>query len=117
MEIPFRSQIWLINLDPTIGAEIKKIRPGIIISNDYNNEFSDTVTIIPVTDIGHKVYPFEVLLASSTKGLTKESKAKCQQIRTVDKRRLLKMLGSIEESRLKEIEKAILLHLGIDVHK
>lgn len=114
MEIPGRGQIWLVNLDPTIGSEIRKIRPAVIISNEHNNQFADTVTVIPITDAGHKIYSFEIPLSSQTKGLTKESKARCQQIRTVDKRRLLKMLGFVENDQLEDIEKALLIHSGIE---
>ncbi len=113
MNFPERGDIYLVSLDPTIGSEIGKSRPAIVISNNINNEFADTVTIIPVTSKTTKVYPFEVLLKMGEAGLTKDSKAKCNQIRTVDKKRLFKFLGSINNKKMEEIEKALLIHLGI----
>ena len=116
MEIryPQRGEIWLVNLDPTIGAEIKKIRPALIISNDRNNQYALTVTIIPITDHGQKVYPFHVALPIPSPGLTKDSKIKCEHIRTVDKIRLVKFLGSVSSEILEQTEQALSIHLGIN---
>ncbi len=108
-----RGQIWLVNLDPTVGAEIQKTRPALIISNDLNNQYSLTVTVIPISDKGEKVYPIEVLLSSKATGLIKPSKARCQQIRTVDKSRLIKQLGAATEEELKAVNNALCIHLGI----
>ena len=113
MNFPKRGGIYLVSLDPTIGSEIEKSRPAVVISNNINNELSDTVTIIPVTSKTTKIYPFEVLLKKGEAGLVKDSKAKCNQIRTVDKKRLFKYLGSIDSKKMKELEKAVLIHLGI----
>ncbi len=114
METPLRGQIWLVNFDPTIGAEIKKTRPAVIVSNDINNQYAATVTILPVTDKGQKTYPFEVHITSKLSGLTKDSKIKCQQIRTVDKSRLVKVLGEVTSAEINQIEKALLIHLGVE---
>ena len=111
---PLRGQIWLVNFDPTIGAEIKKTRPALIISNDINNRFAQTVTVIPISDKGEKVYPFEVHLRSKVSGLSKESKLRCQQIRTIDRSRLLKSLGTVTDEEMQEAKNALLIHLGID---
>lgn len=111
-EFPKRGEIYLVSLDPTIGSEINKTRPGLIISNNINNEFSQTLTVIPITSKVSKVYPFEVFLSSLKTGLGRDSKAKCNQIRTIDKKRLIKVLGKISSEKLREIEKALYLHLG-----
>lgn len=71
------------------------------------------VTIIPITSKTDKIYPFEALLPRKDSKLPKDSKAKCNQIRTIDKKRLVKFLSAISEEKLKEIEKATLIHLGI----
>jgi mRNA interferase MazF len=94
---PKRGEIYLVSLDPTLGAEISKTRPALIISNDINNQFSDTVTVIPITSYVEKVYPFEVLLPAGENGLSKNSKAKCNQIRTIDKQRLIRSLEVIRK--------------------
>ena len=112
MTFPQRGEIWKIVFDPTVGGEIRKTRPAVVISNDHNNRWAMTVTVLPVTDQGHEVFPFEVFLPAVTPGLSKDSKIKCQQIRTVDKSRLIKLLGRIESQTLVLIEEAIRLHLG-----
>ena len=111
---PERGQIWLVNLDPTIGAEIKKIRPSVVISNNVNNQYASTVTVLPITDKGSNVYPFEVSLPASSHNLKKDSKIKCQQIRTVDKTRLIKSIGKVSNDKIQEIEQALLIHLDVE---
>ena len=107
-----RGEIWLVDFNPTRGAEIKKIRPAIIISNDMNNQHASTITVIPVSDKGEKIYPVEVELLSEKIGLKKESKAKCQQIRTVDKSRFKKLLGVVSKTELQKLQQAASIHLG-----
>lgn len=109
---PKRGEIYLVCLDPSIGAEINKTRPALIISNDINNQVAQTITVIPITSNIAKVYPFETLLPSQGSGLSKNSKTKCNQIRTIDKKRLVKRLGKISTEELKEIGKSLSIHLG-----
>lgn len=110
---PARGEIFLVCLDPTVGSEINKTRPALIISNDINNQVAQTVTVIPITSGTGKIYPFETLLQSQESGLPKTSKAKCNQIRTIDKKRLIKSVGEIPPEKLKEVENALRIHLGI----
>ncbi|MFH1504388.1 MAG: type II toxin-antitoxin system PemK/MazF family toxin [Candidatus Omnitrophota bacterium] len=110
---PERGEIYLVCLDPTVGSEINKTRPALIISNDINNQAAQTVTVIPITSATEKIYPFETLLLSQESGLPKNSKVKCNQIRTIDKKRLVKPLGKAPLKKLKEIENSLLIHLGI----
>ena len=113
IKLPERGEIYLVCLDPTIGFEINKTRPALIISNNINNQVAQTVTVIPITSSTEKVYPFEALLSSQESGLHKSSKAKCNQIRTIDKKRLVKFLGKVSKKELKEIEDSLSIHLGI----
>lgn len=108
-----RGEIYLVCLDPTIGSEINKTRPALIISNNINNQAAQTVTVIPLTANIEKVYPFETLLLSQESGLPKDSKAKCNQIRTIDKRRLIKPIGRISTEKIKAIENSLRIHLGM----
>lgn len=85
-----------------------------MISNNINNRNADTVTVVPITSNTAKVYPFEVFLPKGAAGLQEDSKVKCEQIRTIDKSGLKRKIGEISEDILKEVEKAILIHLGID---
>jgi mRNA interferase MazF len=113
MGFPKRGQICYVSLDPIMGSEIGKTRPSIIISNDRNNEFSDTITVLPITSQTKEVYPFEVLLLKKDSSLPYDSKIKCNQIRTIDKARVVKLLGVVSDKKIAEIERALLIHLGI----
>ncbi len=114
MEFPRRGEIWLVSLEPTTGSEIGKIRPALVISNDRNNQFADTVTVIPITSKTKRIYPFETFLSHQETHLPRDSKAKSNQIRTIDKRRLIKLLVKLSSEKIAEVEQAILIHLGIN---
>lgn len=69
-----RGDIWLVNLDPTIGYEIRKARPAVIIQNDIGNKYSPITIIAPVTSQNiEKIYPIEVLLTKENYHVTKTS--------------------------------------------
>jgi mRNA interferase MazF len=89
-----RGNIYLANLDPSIGNEINKTRPVVVISNDINNQYGNTITVLPITSNTSKIYPFEVFIEKGTANLPKDSKIKADQIRTIDKTRLIKEIGS-----------------------
>lgn len=109
-----RGDIYFANLNPTVGSEIKKVRPVLIVSNNANNKRSSTITVIPLTSNAKKVYPFEVLLEKSDSSLAKQSKAQCQQIRTISKKRLgIKRVGKVDFQVMVKIEAALKLHLAI----
>ena len=109
-----RGEIYLAALDPVVGKEISKTRPVVIVSNDKNNEFSGTVTILPVTSKNLKrIYPFEVFLSKGSGNLPKDSKVKADQIRTLDKRRIIRVIGKLRKDEIDEIEKALKIHLAM----
>jgi len=109
-----RGKIYLAALDPVIGKEISKTRPVIVVSNDKNNEFSATVTTLPITSKNlRKIYPFEVFLTKGTGNLPKNSKVKADQIRTLDKSRIVKFIGTLEKREMDQIEKAMKIHLAL----
>ncbi|HYA43356.1 MAG TPA: type II toxin-antitoxin system PemK/MazF family toxin [Syntrophobacteraceae bacterium] len=110
-----RAEVYLAGLDPVIGREIEKTRPVVVVSNDLNNEFSGTVTVLPITSGGlEKIYPFEVLLPKGTANLPKDSKVKANQIRTLDRSRLVKFIGELPKDIMAGIDKAMMLHLGLE---
>lgn len=115
VNFPKRGEIWLVSLEPVVGAETGKVRPAVVISNDRNNQFAATVTVIPVTSKIERIYPFEVFLPAEKTGLSRDSKAKCNQIRTIDKKRLVKSLGILSLNKVRETEEALFVHLGIKV--
>jgi mRNA interferase MazF len=109
-----RGDICIASLDPVVGKEISKTRPVVIVSNDKNNTFSGTVTILPVTSKRLKrIYPFEVLLPKGSGSLPKDSKVKADQIRTLDKSRIISVLGKLGESEVKSVERALKIHLAL----
>jgi mRNA interferase MazF len=109
-----KGEIYLAALDPVVGREISKTRPVVVVSNDTNNEFSGTVTILPITSKNvSKIYPFEVFLTQGSGNLAKDSKVKADQIRTLDKNRLVKQIGRLGQKEISEIEKAIEIHLDL----
>ena len=111
---PKRREIYWANLDPTIGSEIAKIRPVLIVSNDINNQYAATVSVLPITSNVSKVYPYEVIVSPQESGLKKPSKVKANQIRTLDKRRIGKKMGFLKSVKMKEINQAMLIHLAMD---
>lgn len=113
MGFPKRGEIWLAKLDPTIGSEINKTRPVCIISNNINNEFSPILTVVPITDVGRKVYPFEIELKAHQAGMKKDSKIQCQQIRSIDKQRVFNKLADLSADKIRSLERALAVHLGI----
>jgi mRNA interferase MazF len=109
-----RGEIYVAVLDPVMGREISKTRPVIVVSNDKNNQFSGTVTVLPITSKKvQRIYPFEVFLPKGSGNLPKDSKAKADQIRTLDKARLVKEIGKLDHKEIDEVEKAMKIHLGL----
>ena len=102
MDFPGRGEIWLVSLEPIVGHEIGKTRSALVISNDRNNQFAETITVLPITSNVKKIYPFE----------TFTPKIKSNQIRTVDKKRLIKLIGNVSEEKLKEVKQALSIHLN-----
>ena len=109
-----RGEIYLAALDPVIGREIAKTRPVVVVSNDKNNEISGTVTILPLTSKNPQtVYPFEIFLSRGSANLPKDSKIKADQIRTLDKSRMIKNIGILDKKDLDALDKAIKIHLAL----
>src|SRR5687767_11699868 len=93
---PTRGEIYLVNFDPTIGAEIQKTRPALIVQNDIANRHSPITIIAAITSqFEEPLYPTEVLIRSPEGGLTVDSVVLLNQVRSVDKRRLMRRLGAL----------------------
>ena len=109
-----RGEIYLAALDPVMGREISKTRPVVVVSNNQNNKFSGTVTILPITAKNTQpVYPFEVFLSKGNANLPKDSKVKADQIRTLDKNRVIKHIGVLDQKDLDAIDRAMKIHLAL----
>ena len=115
----YRWNIYLVNLDPVIGSEQGKARPVLVISDDEVNAILPVINILPLTSYkqGRKIYPNEVFLEKTKSGgLDKDSIVLCYQIRTVDKKRLIKPIGIIQNDETKnEIIDTLSFQLGFMV--
>lgn len=111
-----RWNIYLVNLDPTVGSEQGQTRPVLVISDDDINAILPVINILPITSHkqGRKIYPNEVLLKKGQAGLDKDSLLLCYQIRTIDKKRLIKKLGEVKNEDVRtEIIDALSFQLGL----
>jgi mRNA interferase MazF len=106
---PRRSEVWWVSFDSSVGGEIQKTRPAIIVSNDAANIALNRVVVVPITSQTAKVYPGEALIALNGE----QRKAMADQIATVSKRRLSSKLGSISRADMSAVENAVLLQLGM----
>ncbi len=110
---PRRGEIYWVKLDPAVGSEISKTRPAVIISNDTGNQYSDRIIVAPLTSKGlDKVYPFEVKVTAED-GINSVSKVLLDQIRTIDKSRLGKQIGNLNNKKMEEVNKAIRVSLDV----
>jgi mRNA interferase MazF len=113
---PKRGEIYVVALDPTVGREIQKTRPALVIQNDIGNEYLGTTIVAPITStIRLPLSPVHVLLAAGNpSGLDAPSMALLDQVRTIDKRRLLKLIGNADPETVAQADSAMKISLGLD---
>ena len=105
--------VFWVNFDPTVGSEIQKTRPAVVVSNDINNEHSPIVSICPITSNVSRVYTFEVDVPPGNGGLESRSKVMANQTRAVDKARLVKKLGRFSGKLMAEVDEVLRLHYDL----
>lgn len=111
---PKRGEVWLVSFDPTIGAEIKKTRPALILQNDIANRASPITIVAAITSqFEEHIYPTEVLIKAPEAGLTVDSVALLNQIRSIDQRRLVRRLGVARPATMMNVERALMISLGL----
>jgi len=112
---PRRGEIYLVAFDPTVGREIKKTRPALVIQNDVGNRYGDLTIVAAITSkISPVLYPVEVIVQPSrANGLQVLSAILLDQVRTVDKQRLIRRLGAIDSSTTRRVDEAIQISLGL----
>ena len=113
-----RGDIWLVEFEPVRGNEADKRRPAVVVSNDRANATASrlgrgVVTVVPLTSNITSVYPFQVLLPAALTGLSTDSKAQAEQVRTVAIERLTKGIGRVEPHEMAQIDDALRLHLDL----
>jgi len=111
-----RGDVYLVAFDPTVGAEIRKTRPAVVIQNDIGNRYSPLTIVAAITSrLGEPLYPHQVLIRAAEGGLAVDSAILLNQIRTIDKRRLLRRLGTLERGTMAHVNRALQISLGLVV--
>jgi mRNA interferase MazF len=113
-----RGEIRWVDLDPALGSESAKRRPGVIVSNDGANRTAETlgrgvVTVVPITSATERIYPFQVLLPAKACGLPQRSKAQAEQVRSIAVQRVGETVGHLPAALVAELDEALRLHLGL----
>ncbi|MBI3208756.1 MAG: type II toxin-antitoxin system PemK/MazF family toxin [Candidatus Solibacter usitatus] len=111
---PQRGDIYLTALDPALGHEIKKTRPALVIQNDVSNRYGMTTIVAAITSkVSTPPYPNEVIVHPNGTGLGVISTVRLDQIRTVDRRRLIERLGKVDAEVLRKVDEAIKISMGL----
>lgn len=106
---PRRGDVYWVVLDPTIGSEIKKTRPAVVVSNDSCNAFGARVIVMPITSNVTTLYPGEAKIRLGRR----EGRALGDQLRSIDKARLGKRLGRLDAQELREVDAALRITLDL----
>lgn len=106
-----RGEVWWVNFESTVGGEIRKERPAVIISNNFANKFLNRVQVIPLTSKIDRLYPSEAYVTLNEK----QCKAMADQLTTVSKLRLINREGKLSNIDMQRVEQAIRLQLGLSI--
>lgn len=104
-----RGEVWWINFDPSVGGEIKKERPAVIVSNNAANRNLNRVQVVPLTSNTSRIYPSEALVTLQGR----PSKAMADQLTTVSKKRMRKKAGDLTPEEIAAVELAVRVQLGL----
>jgi mRNA interferase MazF len=111
---PKRGEIYLVSFDPTLGAEIQKTRPALILQNDLANRHSPITIVAAITSrFEEPLYPTEVRVRAPEGGLNADGVILLNQVRSMDKRRLLKRLGRLKPETMEKVDRALQISLGL----
>ena len=105
-----RGEVWWVNFDPSVGGEIQKQRPALILSNDASNKHLNRLQVIPLSTRVDRLYPSEVVVTLNSK----PHKAMADQVTTVSKLRLSNRIGRLAATDLAQVERVVKLQLGLN---
>ncbi len=108
-----RGEIYYANLSPVIGSEQDGIRPVLIVQNDIGNKYSPTVIVVAITSKTKSNLPTHIKIDGQKYGLEKNSIILAEQIRTLDKSRLIKKVGKLDDDIMKKVRDAILISCDV----
>jgi mRNA interferase MazF len=112
--VPRRGEVYLVRFDPTIGHEIQKTRPAVIIQNDVSNRYSPITIVAAISSqFSEPPFPREVVIEPEESGLPKRSAVIVNQIRSVDRQRLIKCIGRLSTASLRRVDDAVRISLGL----
>ncbi len=106
---PRRGEVWLIAFDPSVGGEVQKTRPAVIVSNDAANAALNRVQVVPVSSSTSRLYPAEALITLNGK----RRKAMADQVATASKQRLLRRMGQLTSDDLDAVARALRVQLDL----
>ncbi|MGO9256327.1 MAG: type II toxin-antitoxin system PemK/MazF family toxin [Bryobacteraceae bacterium] len=113
MTQPRRGEIYLVAFDPAAGYEIQKTRPAVVIQNNVSNQYSPITIVAAISSqFGDPPYPREVVISPGS-GLSKPSAVILNQIRSVDRKRLIKRLGAVDAASMRRVDEALRISLGL----
>ena len=111
---PRRADVYLVSFDPTLGAEIKKTRPALILQNDIANRHSPMTIVAAMTSqVDEPLYPTEVFVKAPEGSLTVDSVVLLNQIRSIDNQRLVRRLGRLTTETMRRVDRAQVVSLGL----
>ncbi len=105
-----RGEVWWVSFDPSVGGEIQRRRPAVIVSNDAANQHLNRVQVVPITSKTDRLYPSEAYIALGGQ----QRKAMADQLTTVSKVRLVERIGALSPGDLRSTERAIRIQLALD---
>jgi mRNA interferase MazF len=106
---PRRGEVWLVSFDPSVGGEIQKTRPAVVLSNDTANALLNRVQLVPISSQVGRLYPAEAYVNVNGE----RRKAMADQITTASKHRLMRRLGDLSKDDVEAVARVVCVQLGL----